>query len=590
MGNLHYKNYDFYLSENNDINTPFKIISGSIHYFRTVPEYWEDRLKKLKACGFNTVETYMCWNLHEETEGNFNFEGILDIEKFIDIANSLDLKVIVRPGPYICAEWEMGGLPSWLLSYHNMRLRCFYQPYLDKVRAFYTEVMRRLVPLLSTNGGPIIAMQVENEYGSFGNDKKYLQYIKDLMIELGVDVKLFTSDGDCDWMLNGGTLPDVYKIANFGSRTEHAFKQLEKHQPNAPYMCGEFWNGWFDHWSEKHHTTNPQDVAKELETMLSLGGNVNFYMFHGGTNFNFYNGSNYDKVLQPTVTSYDDDALLSENGDLTPKYFAVKEVLAQHGCEVDTISVSNIQTMSYGNVTLSKCAKLFDNLSNLSSPVLQSYTSTMEELGQQFGFILYRTYLTYEQEERELFIDDVHDRALVYVNGEFVGLKDRTGLTKEDTIKIGVNEGQTVCLDIFVENLGRVNYGPEIIDFKGITQQARLGLQTIHGWEIYQLPMKDLSNLAYTDACDTITMGAPCFLKGTINIDTPNDTFLRFDNLVKGVVYVNGYNIGRYWNVGPTKTMYIPAPLLKQGENTIEVFELHGTKNPEISLVDTISL
>lgn len=585
MKNLTYKDYSFFLGDE-----PFKLLSGAIHYFRTVPEYWEDRLSKLKACGFNTVETYMCWNLHEETEGNFDFNGILDIEKFIGIADKLGLKVIVRPGPYICAEWEMGGLPSWLLSYHNMRLRCYYEPYLEKVTAFYTEVMRRLVPLLSTNGGPIIAMQVENEYGSFGNDKKYLQFIKDLMINLGADVMLFTSDGDCDFMLGGGTLPDVYKVANFGSRTDAAFDQLEKYQPNAPYMCGEFWNGWFDHWTEPHHTTDPENVAKEFDKLLSLGGNVNFYMFHGGTNFNFYNGSNFDKVLMPTITSYDDDALLSENGDLTKKYFAVKQVFKNNGYETDSIPVSNIKTVSYGDVALTKGANLFDNLSNLSTPVLQSYTSTMEELGQTFGFILYRTYLTYEQEERELFIDDVHDRALVYANGKFIGIKDRTGITKDDIIKIGVKPNEEVRLDIFVENLGRVNYGPELADFKGITKQARLGLQTIHGWEIYPLPLKDLSKLEYTDISSVKDCGNPCFMKGIINIETPNDTFLTFDNLTKGVVFVNGYNIGRYWNVGPTKTMYIPAPLLKQGDNTIEVFELHSAKAPVISLVDTISL
>ncbi len=581
MKNLTYKGDSFYIGEEK-----IQIISGAIHYFRTVPEYWEDRLTKLKSCGFNTVETYMPWNLHEAEEGEFDFSGILDIARFIEIATTLDLYVIVRPGPYICAEWEFGGFPYWLLKDMNMKLRCYYEPYLEKVSSYYKEVMKVIKPFLSTNGGNVIAMQVENEYGSYGNDKKYLRFIEDLMIDLGCDVLRFTSDGECDWMLGGGTLPEVFKIVNFGSRAEHNFSQLKKHQGDAPLMCGEFWNGWFDHWGDQHITRDAKSVAEELEYMLKVGGSVNFYMFHGGTNFNFYNGANFQDVIQPTVTSYDYDCLLTENGNITAKYHAVKEVLQKYGFETDSIPVQNIPSTAYQSVKLEKSAPLFHQLDRISNPIYQSYISTMEQVNQAFGFILYRTVLDYEQEKRELYIDDVHDRALIYVNGELKGIKCRMGTN--DKVEIEVKAGEKVILDILVENMGRVNYGPKLHDRKGITQQVRLENQIIHGWEIYPLPLKDLSSLQYTDALETMA-DTPVFYKGILSInEVPKDTFLKTDTLTKGVVFVNGINLGRYWEIGPTATIYIPAPILKQGNNTIVIFELHGIKDKSIHFSDKL--
>ena len=271
---------------------PVRILSGAIHYFRVVPEYWRDRLLKLKACGLNTVETYVAWNMHEPEPGQFCFEGMADIARFVEIAGELGLFVIVRPGPYICAEWEFGGLPAWLLADSDIRLRCYDRSWLEKVDRFYDELMPRLKPLLCTNGGPVVAMQVENEYGSYGNDKKYLNYLKEGLIRRGIDVLLFTSDGPSDEMLRGGTLPDVYKTVNFGSRPEEGFQKLQEYQPDQPLMCTEFWNGWFDHWGEPHHTRDGKDAADVLDQMLKAGASVNFYMFHGGTNFGFRNGAN----------------------------------------------------------------------------------------------------------------------------------------------------------------------------------------------------------------------------------------------------------------------------------------------------------
>lgn len=309
---------------------PIQLISGAIHYFRVVPEYWEDRLIKLKECGFNTVETYIPWNLHEPAEGVYSFDGIADIERFIKLAEKIGLYVIIRPSPYICAEWEFGGLPSWLLKDKQIRLRCFDQLFLNKVDAYYDVLMPILVPYLCTNGGSIIAMQIENEYGSYGNDQQYLQYLKEAMEKRGVDVLLFTSDGPTDSMLQSGMIKGVLATVNFGSQVNKYFDKLEEYQPNQPVMCMEFWNGWFDHWGENHHTRDAEDVARTFEEMLQRKASVNFYVFHGGTNFGFYNGANHGEKYEPTITSYDYDVLLTEHGVPTDKYFAVRKVIEKY--------------------------------------------------------------------------------------------------------------------------------------------------------------------------------------------------------------------------------------------------------------------
>ncbi len=564
---------------------PFRILSGAIHYFRVVPEYWEDRLKKLRACGFNTVETYVPWNLHEPKEGHFCFEGMLDIEAFIQTADSLGLKVIVRPGPYICAEWEFGGFPGWLIANENMRLRCNYGPYLEKLDAYYDVLIPKIVPHLCTKGGPVIAVQVENEYGSYGNDKAYLSHIRDGLRKRGVDCLLFTSDGPQDDMLTAGTLPDVFKTANFGSRPKENFPVLRRHQPQGPLMCCEFWNGWFDHWDSEHHTRDVQDAAQCLDDMLAMGASVNLYMFHGGTNFGFMNGANRDDVLNCTVTSYDYDSPVSECGDLTPKYYAFQSVLEKHFGKAPQIEVSNLPKKAYGQVSLTQKAAVLDNLDALSTPIESACTLPMERVGQNTGFILYRTFIPGPMPERELHIQEVRDRATVFVNGENKGViyRDRP----HDPILIGAAAGEVVRLDILVENMGRVNYGPSLRDNKGITEGVRLGIQFLFDWKIYPMPMEDLSGLRYQDGG---FLQGPAFWKGTFTVHEKADTFLRVDTLNKGVVFLNGFNLGRYWGVGPTKTLYIPAPLLRDGENTLEILELEELKAREVTLTDTPDL
>lgn len=588
------KGTEFYLNDE-----PFRILSGTIHYFRVIPEYWEDRLKKLKACGFNTVETYTCWNLHEPKENEFHFEGILDLVRYIKTAQQLGLYVILRPGPYICAEWDMGGLPSWLLTCPNIHLRCHDEQFLAKVRRYYHRLFSLIRPCLGTNGGNIIAMQVENEYGSFGNDHRYMQDILQIYLDEGIDCLLFTSDGPTYFMLNGGTLPGLPAAVNFGSHPAGNFALLRKFAPNQPLFCCEYWNGWFDHWYEEHHMRGADDTAQVLREMLELGASVNLYMFHGGTNFGFYNGANYDGCLQPTVTSYDYNCPLSENGDMTPKYDAIRETIADCLGICDSTPVHNQPRCAYGTVTLTGSARMFEQLDRLSHKVSSSYLQTMEQLGQDFGFVLYSTVLSGPFERGELVIDGLHDRALIYVNGKLAGIRERTG-KRNDPVFLELGFGETARLDILVENLGRINYGPKLLDEKGILRAVRIGQQQHFGWDMYPIDCKDLSGLDFDCIDDPEADGAangcadlslppygPLFLRGTFSVEKSMDTFVRLDGFEKGNVFINGFNLGRYFNsAGPQKTLYLPGPLLKHGENELIVLELQEYEKPAVLLTD----
>ncbi|MEH6994968.1 beta-galactosidase [Neobacillus drentensis] len=561
---------------------PISIISGAVHYFRIVPEYWKDRLLKLKACGFNTVETYIAWNVHEPKPGKFSFEGMADVVRFIETAAELGLFVIVRPSPYICAEWEFGGLPSWLLEDSRMRLRCYHEPFLEKIDAYYDVLLPKLKPLLCTNGGPIIAMQIENEYGSYGNDQKYLNYIKDSMISRGIDVLLFTSDGPEDFMLQGGMIPGVLETVNFGSRPKEAFAKLAEYQPDKPLMCMEYWNGWFDHWGEQHHTRDAADVVQVLDQMLENNASVNFFMFHGGTNFGFFNGANHNETYEPTITSYDYDVLLNEAGDPTDKYYAVREVISKY-IDLEPLQLPEpIKKKSFGHVNMSQQALLFESLHQLSSPVQRACPETMEQLGQDYGFILYKTRISGPREDAQLVLQEVHDRALVFLNDEYIGVVERWN--KNDPLILSIPE-EGAMLSILVENMGRVNYGPKLKDVKGITEGVRLGTQFLFDWTIYSLPLDDLSKLKF-QSVQMLDHKEPVFYNGVFNVEETADTFLSLEGWTKGVAYINGFNLGRYWEIGPQKTLYIPAPLLKNGENEIIIFELHDAKQPVVTLCE----
>ncbi len=577
MSRLCYQGEQFLLDQK-----PFRFLSGTIHYFRVTPDYWEDRLKKLRACGFNAVETYTCWNLHERQEGRFDFSGGLDVARFVQTAQKLGLYVILRPGPYICAEMDFGGLPSWLLNRPGLALRCNNPLFLQKVAAYYKQLFDRLRPYLGENGGNIIAVQVENEYGSYGNDKDYLRAVVQIYRDNGVNEFFFTSDGPNQLMLGGGSLPEYLATANFGSRGKEHFDTLRRFAPERPVMCTEFWNGWFDHWYEQHHRRESDETAGQLEQMLRDGGSVNLYMFHGGSNFGFTNGANHDGCYQPTVTSYDYDCPVSECGDLTEKYFAIKRVAEQYMGKAPDLQVGNLPKHDYGRVQLTQQTPLF---AHLPQPVESASTLTMEQLEQDFGFVLYETVLHGPFERSELTIDGLHDRAMIYVDGKLAGIQERTG-RRSDSIYLELEPGQTAVLRILVENMGRINYGPKLLDCKGILRGVKLGCQYQFGWKHYSLPCDCPPQHGY----EPVGAGAdaPLFLKGSFTVQQRQDTFVRLDGFTKGNVYINGFNLGRYWNpAGPQKTLYLPAPLLREGENELAVLELEGIDGPaQVHLTD----
>ena len=590
---LEIKNKEFYMN-----GKPFKIYSGAMHYFRILPEYWEDRLTKLKLAGFNTVETYVCWNLHEPKPNEFCFDGLLDIVKFIETAKKVGLYCIVRPGPYICAEWDFGGLPAWLLKDKNMQIRCNYPDYLSCVERFYKKLLPMLVPHLETNGGNIIAMQVENEYGSYGNDKEYLKFIESLMNECGIDVLYFTSDGNWKNMLSGGSLPHIYKVLNFGSKAKTAFNCLKDFENNGPNMCGEFWCGWFDHWGDKHHTRDASSVGKEIKDFLDIGASFNFYMFHGGTNFGFTAGANQNpgKAYEPTVTSYDYCALLNEWGDYTPAYHEIREILcAYQGIEMTELPESpKLQTI--GNVELTEFASLFDNLSNIAEKHYAPVPESMEYFNQNFGLIYYETVISGKYDISPLNIKGVHDFGYVYFDDKYKKRISRLEYTSESkglkALFSKKNSGKFLMsaingnrkIGVLVDAMGRVNYGEHMTDRKGITD-IYIGNQRQMGYDVYTIPLDNLDKLEYKADKKEV----PLFLKGSFKANSNNDCFVHLNGFKKGYVWVNGFSLGRYWEIGPQKSLYLPGALLKE-ENEIIVLEMEGFSNPAVSITDKHNL
>ena len=561
---------------------PFRVISGAIHYFRVPREYWRDRLIKLKACGFNTVETYVAWNMHEPREGEFDYSDMLDIEDFLATAAELGLYAIVRPGPYICSEWEFGGLPWWLLKNDGIRLRCMDADYIAAVDRFFDSLIPRIAAHQITEGGNVILVQVENEYGSYGDDSEYIRYLADGLRRRGINVPLFTSDGTNKQMLTGGTVPEIFKTANFGSRAEEQFAALREYQPDGPLMCTEFWNGWFDHWTEEHHHRPGDDAAASLDDILAHGGNVSAYMFHGGTNFGFMNGANCFDKYEPTVSSYDDDAPVNECGDLTDKYFRFREVISKYAPIPDIELPAPVKKKKYGKFEFTACRRLFDCLDKLSAPVKTVCPLPMEKLGQGYGFILYRAEVRGPRETQNVRIQEPRDRAYIYKNDELLGVQYRND--REPAVSTDIPaEGAT--LSVLVENMGRVNYGAYLRDPKGVTEGIGFGWNFIYHWQTYPLPLDDLSAVDFIEQ-KPVFDSTPLLLRAEIDIDECCDTFVKLPGFKKGLIFINGRALSRYWEVGPQRSAYLPAPFLKKGKNELIVLELEGFDEASVTLDD----
>lgn len=566
---------------------PIKIISGAIHYFRVVPQYWQDRLEKLKALGCNTVETYVPWNMHELREGEFNFSGMYDIRSFIQTAAGLGLYVILRPSPYICAEWEFGGLPFWLLKDPNMKVRFSYEPYLNKIDAYYKRLFAEFSDLQITNGGPIIMMQVENEYGGYANDKTYLYALAELMRKHGAVVPFVTSDGPWHDMLDNGSIQDIaLPTINCGSNIKEQFVRLKQfHGEQKPLMVMEFWIGWFDAWGDKeHHTRDVASAAVELGHILDEGS-VNIYMFHGGTNFGFTSGANYFEKLAPDTTSYDYDALLTESGDITAKYKAFQQVVSRY-TELPNVPLSTvIHKKSYGEVAVREKVSLFAVAEQLAQPVQSPYPLTMEALNQPYGYVLYKTSLGKSRKIEDFRLIQCTDRAHVYVNDELLFTKYDLEMESKEAFELTEPENE---LSILVENMGRVNYSVKMnSQHKGIKGGVIVNGAFQSNWQQYSLPLDHVQNLDFSRG---YSEGTAAFYRFELEVDEAGDTFLDFTGWGKGVAFINGFNLGRFWELGPQTKLYVPAPLLKQGINEVILFETEGKAGASITFDDTPGL
>jgi beta-galactosidase len=562
--------------------TPYVIRAGEMHYPRIPHEHWRDRLRKAHAMGLNTILTYVFWNQHEPEPGQWDFSGDRDVAAFVRTAREEGLNVVLRPGPYVCAEDDFGGFPAWLLRTPGLRVRSIDPRFLAASARYFKRIAQELAPLQSTRGGPILMVQVENEYGSYDSDHDYMQAIKRQIVDAGFDAPLFTADGPQPRMLERGTLPDVTPVINVDGSPEdieRAFQVLAKFRQNIPRMVGEYYPGWFDHWGEQHHTRGAEQSAKAIDWMLAHDISFSLYMFHGGTNFGFMAGANYNskEPYQPDATSYDYDAPVDEAGHPTPKYFALREAIRKHlpaGETLPEVPANIVETIAIPRFELRESAALLEMLTMLGKPVESELPRSMEELGQNYGFVLYRKRLDRALNGR-LRIDEVRDYAMVLADGAILGTLDRRRGEKEMPVALKSD----ATLDLLVENMGRINFAPKLVDeHKGITHTIALsGDDEITGWQMWPLPLDDLAQLKFRH---NAKRRAPAFWRASFDLGKTADTFLDTRGWGKGHVWVNGHHLGRYWKIGPQQTLYLPAPWLRKGRNEVIVLELEdGTQH-----------
>lgn len=554
---------------------PIVIKAAEMHYPRIPEPYWEHRIQMCKALGMNTICLYIFWNLHELEPDKFDFSGNKNIAKFCRLAQKHGMYIIVRPGPYVCAEWEMGGLPWWLLKKKDIKLRTLDTYYMERVGKFMNQVGKQLADLQISRGGNIIMVQVENEFGAYGTDKPYVSAIRDLVKESGfTDVELFQCDWSSTFMKNG--LEDLLWTLNFGTgaNIDNQFKKLKEVRPDTPLMCSEFWSGWFDHWGRKHETRSAKTMVQGIKDMLDRQISFSLYMTHGGTTFGHWGGAN-NPAYSAMCSSYDYDAPISEAGWATDKYYLLRDLLSNY---LDTGEAlpdipRNFPVIDIPEIHFTQVAPLFANLPNSQKTVdIQS----MEQFDQGWGSILYRTTLQDAIDRGILKITEVHDWAQVFANGKLLGRLDRR--RGENKITLPRLEAGTQ-LDILVEAMGRVNFGTSIHDRKGITEKVELIWQDkqveLKNWVVYNFPV-DYSFIRKLKYNRIEKQEGPACYKATFQLNEIGDTFLDMSTWGKGMVWVNGHAMGRFWEIGPQQTLYMPGCWLKKGKNEIIVLDLKG--------------
>lgn len=566
---------------------PVQLHSGEMHYARIPHEYWRHRLQMIKAMGLNTVATYVFWNFHEEEEGKWNFEGDHDLAKFIETAQEEGLMVILRPGPYACAEWEFGGYPWWLQNVEGLEIRRDNPAFLNYTEKYLNRLAKEIGHLQITKGGPIIMVQAENEFGSYVSQRKdipleehqaYNAKIKKQLEQAGFDVPLFTSDGT--WLFEGGVTPGALPTANGEDNVENLKKAVNQyHDGQGPYMVAEFYPGWLSHWAEPFPKVSAEKVAKQTEVYLQNDISFNYYMVHGGTNFGFTSGANYNKQhhIQPDLTSYDYDAPVSEAGWATPKYHAIRELMLKHVDYNVPAVPAPTPVIEIPSIKLSKVTNVLDVVASLPGRDNEQPLS-FEQLKHPFGYVLYSRQFN-QPIQGTLTIEGLRDYAMVYIDGEPVGELNRYFNNYELAIDVPFNS----TLQIVVENMGRINYGSEIIhNNKGIISEVFINETPISGsWVSTAVPMNSAVEveglLESAKAANFNKIAAakdvPLLYAGEFELADVGDTFLDMEAWGKGIVYINGRNIGRFWKVGPQQTLYIPSVYLKKGKNTIAIFE-----------------
>jgi hypothetical protein len=549
---------------------PFQIISGEMHPARIPDAYWRQRIRMAKAMGCNTVAVYVFWNYHETAEGRFDFtSGSHDIARFMRICQEEGLWVLLRPGPYVCAEWDFGGLPPYLLRIPDLRVRCLDPRYMAAAERYIRALARVVKPLQASEGGPILMVQIENEYGSYGNDRNYLERLRKVWQEAGIHTPFYTADGATTTMLEAGTLPGAAVGLDPGTSNAQ-FELARRMNPGVPVFASEIYPGWLTHWGEPWQRPDIGPVLKQLQTLLDNHRSFNLYLVHGGTNFGFWAGANSGgKGYEPDVTSYDYDAPVNEQGRATAKYQALRALLGRYqvgGAALPEIPAP-IPAIAVPPVAMRAYASIWGNL---PAPVASVQPRPMETFGQYHGLMVYETTLV-GQKSGALLITELHDYATVFVDGHYIGKLDRRA--GEQTIALPRTQNAKPVLTILVEAMGRINFAQSMIDRKGITDRVTLGGMTLMNWRVYPLPLDDDFIARLPEGKVDERPGV--FFRGSFDLTEPADTFLDLSGYRKGIVWVNGHNLGRYWDIGPQKRLYCPAPWLRAGRNEIVVLDLH---------------